>query len=245
MEIPVSIKLETLNYQVGGSKSFARPYLWTYFFKADGSCFMLNNAFNLQGNIHSFCPPGSHGNLLEQRVIPGASIPIPAERGVWNAGLSNMIIPYFNQPLIPGVIGVVAVLLHQEGVSTRGMEAGRAAMHSFLDSSLNSMISGLKPAHIDLKDIEGSVTKYFEEASKEKLEGLTPAIVQAIRKEQNLVQNMLSLLNKDELIGFHFWQFTTDQLKSGRELLFEKDWTHNRLGKWQLQGRAVFSDKTY
>jgi hypothetical protein len=245
MEIPVSIKLETLSYQQGGSKAFARPYLWTYFFKADGSSFMVNNAFNIQGNIISFCPEGSHGNLLEQRVTPGASIPIPVERGVWNAGLSNMIIPYFNQALIPGVIGVVAVLLHQEGVSTRGMEAGRAAMHSFLDDSLNAMIVGLKPAHIDLKNIEGSVKKYFEEASKERLEGLTPAIVQAIRKEQNLVQNMLSLLNKDELIGFHFWQFTADQIKEGREVLINKDWSHNRLGDWHLKGRVVFNEKSY
>ncbi len=238
MEIlDLSITLDSLTYEAAGSRSSARPYMWTYFFKADGSCFTINNEFRLIGSVESHCPEGSHGNLAVNRVEPGHKIDIPKKTGTSRFSLQPMLIPFFNQAIVPGVCGVVVVMLHQEGVSTGGMEAGRKVMHQYLDNALNRMISQLTPEQIDLTDVQGSVKQYFERAAASALEGLTPAIVKAIRSEQNILQNVMSLLRKDELIGYWFGQYNTVGLAQALPVNIHETITSPRMGTWQLSGQ--------
>jgi hypothetical protein len=181
------------------------PYLWTIFFKADHSCIRINEAFYLDGQPefrfteHGF---GSLGKSLPQRRIP-----IPAALGEWQTTLEPLRVPYFEQSAV-GIAGVVYIALDHHNLSQEGAVAAHKALNAFVQKAAKRVIADFDPKKIELIRFTKSITAYFGDAFKKELATIQDIIVEAVKNNQSLVQNLWTLVHKDNLIGYDFHIFT-------------------------------------
>lgn len=118
----------------------AEPYLWTVFFKVDGSTVTVSESLTLDGNATIHTTPGSHGNLGTTDVDEGDNVTIPANIGHWDTMLSPIgVTPPLDALIddVGGVVGVVAVLMEEDNVSDDGAEAGHQALNDAVSAALN------------------------------------------------------------------------------------------------------------
>jgi hypothetical protein len=213
------------------------PYLWTIFFKIDGSCITLNEKFRLDGRPVYHFSKGSHGNLNAKQIESGGMVPIPDEIGEWKTMLVPITVPYF-EAQVSGVVGLVAVLIEQNLVSGSGAEAGHEAFNKYVVEALNSVVGGFDPKKLDIDNVDKSIKAYFEEQVRKYTENISNMVSQAVSSSQNILQNFLSLVKKDVVIGYNIWDFGSNQIvMSGGELPFSHRWSTTRDGDWELKGR--------
>lgn len=213
------------------------PYLWNLFFKIDGSCIVLSERFRLEGRPVYHASVGSQGNLSAGQLESGGMVGIPDDVGEWRTQLVPLTVPYFEAKL-PGVLGLVSVLLEQNFVSKTGAEAGHEAFNRYVMEALDSVIKGFDPKMIDLYDAENSVKAYFDEQVKKYTENISDLVSQAVSSSQNILQNFLSLVKKDVVIGYKIWDFSTAAIEeAGGELPFSHRWDTKKYGDWELKGR--------
>jgi hypothetical protein len=105
----------------GDSFGDAEPYLWTVFFKCDGSTLMISDAGKVEGSAVIFPTPGSHGNLNRDDVDAGDTVFIPAELGMFADSVIPIPVAPSLQPIlgedVPGFFGVVVVLMEEDNVT--------------------------------------------------------------------------------------------------------------------------------
>lgn len=218
--------------------TYSEPYLWNVFFKVDGSCITLNGQFRLEGKPEYHFSQGSHGNLHAKDMQPGETIGIPKEVGEWKTSLVPIPLPYFTGG-VSGVVGVVSVLMEQNYVSSKGAEAGHQALNENVSRALETILQGFDPKRIDINDIDGSLRRFFE-AQAEEFEQIGSLVGQAVASSQNVVQNIISLVNKDAVIGYKIWDFSNAGLdKAGGESSFRHRWTTRKYGDWEIRGSIV------
>src|SRR5215468_8222407 len=98
--IRVNLELDTLKcYDEGDGWGSAEPYLWTVFFKVDGSTVHVTDSFTLSGPPTVETTPGSHGNLGDTDVDAGDTLTIPSAIGEYETILS----PIPGPPSLPGM----------------------------------------------------------------------------------------------------------------------------------------------
>src|SRR5262249_45587291 len=144
----VSINLDRIHaYDEGDGWGDAEPYLWTVFFKIDGDTMMLNDSLRLVGTPVVVGTPGSHGNLGTNDVNEGDNVAIPEAIGYWQSLLKPIPVAESIKPLVgddlPGVIGVVTVLMEQDNVSDEGAEAGHQALNAGVLNALEQIVASL------------------------------------------------------------------------------------------------------
>ena len=216
--------------------TYSEPYLWNVFFKIDGSCVRINNQFFLEGKPVYHFSQGSHGNLHAKDMSSGESITIPKEVGEWRTPLVPLHVPYFESG-ISGIVGVVSVLMEQNYVSSKGAEAGHTALNEGIKRFIDSAIAQFDPKRINLNDINGSIKKFYEAQTAEFSENIGDLVGQAVAKSQNLVQNIFSLVNKDAVIGYQVFDFTSSSiLDANGEQSFKHRWTTRKYGDWEIKG---------
>ncbi len=238
------VQLETLDHQKKGHRGISKPYLWVIFFKVDGEGMRITKDFRLSGEATFKFSPGSHGNLKAGNVTEGQRIRIPKEVGSWGTSLKPMTVPYFEQSIVPGFMGVLTVLLTQDNVSNTGMEAGHRALNKHVSESVNELLYELHPRMIDLMDPETSLKEYFTSASVKYFEGMEKKIAEAIKANQNIVQNFWSLINRDDLVGHHLWLYNAADFKLKEWLEFSHEWTSEKHGDWVINGRFYCKSET-
>ncbi len=220
----------------------AEPYLWTIFFKCDGSSLMVSDAGKIEGSAVIFPTPGSHGNLNRDDVDAGDTVFIPSVLGSF--GDSVIPIPVapaiqllLGQEDLPGFFGVVVVLMEEDDVSDDGAEAGHQALNAAVQSAIDRVLRSLGAGHtvITPEDI-ASVT-----------EGIDDAVSNAISEEQSVFQNIWSWLNADDQIGNQVFVFNQDQFVTPEHpdqrvgtLGFSQRWRNQ--GDWEIHGAMALTE---
>jgi len=208
----------------------AEPYLWTVFFKIDGSTIIVADDLTLSGNATIQTTPGSHGNLNNTDVDEGDNVVIPAAIGHFDTILEPIpLSPPWDQLADPlgGVIGVVAVLMEEDNVTNDGAEAGHRALNDAVRNALNQIVSTRSLTNQDVTD--------------EEINGFTSSIESAvsgaIQDQQNWFENLWSWINPDDSIGTDVFLFSYSDLESGGTTNFNRRWRNE--GDWELFGHVT------
>jgi hypothetical protein len=222
----------------GGPPS-VHPFLWTVFFRVDGSTLQLNDAGMLTGSATIVTTPGSHGNLGAESLQVGNSDAIPDDLGLWNSTLQPIPVAPSLRGLIgddlPGFFGAVAVIMIEGGhVSDHGAEAGHAALNTAVETAIDAVLGRIGPDHqmITQDDID-SVTA-----------GINDKVSSAIQNNQNLLENLWSLTGKDATAGYHTWVWNQDQFpdSSHQQMITEKLST-DAFGLWEIDGEVSVTNQ--
>ncbi|MBO9700608.1 MAG: hypothetical protein J7604_10395 [Sporocytophaga sp.] len=207
----------------------AEPYMWTVFFKIDGTTCRLNDSLMLEGTATIFTTHGSHGNLGDSDVDAGDTVPIPSAIGFKEMTLTPIPVPDIVKKLgtddVPAVAGCIVVLMEEDNVSDDGAEAGHHALNAGVQQALNSLIPtlGFTKQDIsddDIKDLTGKIQSKIENA---------------IKNQQNFFENFWSWINADDTIGTAVFKFSGDQLLEQNPASLHKRWTNDN-GDWELFG---------
>lgn len=237
--LEVTIRLNTLTCnEKGTAKNWRKttPYMWNIFFKLSNPSLVVNNEFKIDGKANFHFSKGSHQNLSSEHLDTGDSVQIPQEIGLWTNQLNSINIPYFDYET-PGIIGVVSALMEQRNVSKKGAEAGHLALNEYVESSINSCLANFDVRKVDVKDIENSIKIYIKEEIDLLTDGIEQRITPAIIKSQNIVQNVWSLVDKDELIGFKIWYFNSEDLEeSNMQIPLKGIINSGEYGNWEING---------
>jgi len=226
------LSLDHLHRFTGGDE----PYLWTVFFKIDGQTVEFGADGNLHGKGMIFSTPGSHGDLHNSLDAAGDVLVAPV---VGEKLLSMYPIPLTNDARarfpgvddVPGVLGVLAVVLQQHGVSDAGAEAGHAALNTFVEDAINGLIPQLGVRKQDLSDAD--LAAFADRAAA--------AVKKAIADDQGAWDNIVSYFDPDVLIGQHVFRFSHDQVTNNYWDLsqrFRHHWAGAVDEDWQIFGEA-------
>ncbi len=221
----------------------AEPYLWTIFFKCDGSSLMVSDAGRIEGSAVVFPTTGSHGNLHRDDVDEGDSVFIPSELGLFNDSVipipvAPAIQPLLGQEDLPGFFGVVVVLMEEDNVTDDGAEAGHQALNAAVQTAIDRVLQNLGAGHTSItpEDI-ASVT-----------EGIDDAVSDAISEQQNLFEDIWSFLNADDQIGNQTFVFNQDQFVTPEQpdqrvgtLGFSQRWRNE--GDWEIHGAMALTEQ--
>ncbi len=208
----------------------AEPYLWTVFFLADGSTISVNSGLTLSGQATLHFTPGSHGNLPNDDVDAGETVPIPAAIGEWQTLMKPIPVPPpfdTTQPDVGGVVGVVCVLMEEDNVSDDGAAAGHTALNNAVRAAVNEIVATRTLTNQEVT--EGELAEF--EAS------IQDAVSSAVQNEQNFFENLWSWINPDDTIGFQVFLFTHDDLTSKGTIAFSRRW--NNEGDWEIFGNVT------
>lgn len=208
----------------------AEPYLWTVFFLVDGSTISVNSGLTLSGQATLHFTPGSHGNLPNDDVDAGETVPVPAAIGEWQTLMKPIPVPPpfdATQPDVGGVVGVVCVLMEEDNVSDDGAAAGHTALNNAVRAAVNEIVATRTLTNQEVT--EGELAEF--EAS------IQDAVSSAVQNEQNFFENLWSWINPDDTIGFQVFLFTHDDLTSKGTIAFSRRW-HNE-GDWEIFGNVT------
>jgi hypothetical protein len=236
----LAVALDSLVYQTAGRRRRRKqPYLWTTFFKIDGSTVHLSDQFQLTGQAAFHFGPGSHGNLQQQAFEPGDAIAIPEGLGQWQTEITPIKVPFFDYEM-PGMIGVVAVLMQENNVSDIGAEAGHEALNRYVEDAVGEAIRSFDVKHIDVENIQPSLKQYFAGQIASLADGIEDQVRHAIVEAQSWWQNLWSLIEQDELVGYCVWDLLSEEIPTGEEgYRLHQRWTHDQLGAWELRGSVT------
>ncbi len=227
--VQTSMQLDQLKcYDEGDGWGNAEPYLWTVFFKIDGTTVRLTDELKLSGSATVITTPGSHGNLGTSDVDEGDIVTIPDAIGFWSTTLTPIPVPASLKALgiddYPAVAGIICILMEEDNVSDDGAEAGHDALNIAVHNALNEIIATRSISNQDITDQE--IDSY--------LSAIENAITNAIKDEQNFLENIWSWLNPDDKIGSKVWQFTQDTLLNDNPTELKKRWKSE--GDWEIFG---------
>jgi hypothetical protein len=211
------------------------PYLWTYFFKVDGTTASLSADTTLSGVAVTHPTPGSHGNLGGGEVKTGAVVPIPATIGRWQTTLTAIpVAPELLQfPGVPdhiaGAIGVVLVLMEHDWTTDNTAEAGHAALNATLQRELNRLVDSLGIGHqqVSSSDIDAIAKK------------VAAAVTDAIKKQGGPLQDLGNLVNGDDALGADAAIFTHTELEATPSPTFSRRFKPEKRGDWEVRGHVT------
>lgn len=232
--VKVKFKLDRLCcYDEADGWGDAEPYLWTVFFKIDGTTCRLNDSLMLEGTATIYTTPGSHGNLGDTSVDAGDTVTVPSAIGFHEMTLIPIPVSDIAKSLggiddLAAVAGCIAVLMEEDNVTDDGAEAAHQALNAGIENAINAIIPTLG---------------YFKrEITDEDIENLTsaikPQIEAAIENQQNGFENAWSWLNPDDKVGKVVWRFDTDRLLRENPLPLRERWC-NGYGDWELFGSVT------
>ena len=213
----------------------AEPYLWTYFFKVDGTAASLAADATLAGVAVAHPTPGSHGNLGVDDVRTGAVVPIPAAIGRWQTTLVPIPVAAELQQLpgvpdhIAGAIGAVLVLMEHDWTTDRTAEAGHAALNATLQRELNRLVDSLGIGHQQVSQSDINVIA----------EKVAAAVTDAIKKRGGPLQDLGNLVNGDDALGADAAIFTHTNLATDPSATFSRRFQPGKRGDWEVRGHVT------
>lgn len=238
MDLQVSVKLSSIYcYDEADGPGDAEPYLWTIFFKIDGQN-IQQNGLVLKGQAAFAFGAGSHNNLKNRDVSAGESVPIPPNVGEWNTTLRPIIIKDFsnNTYRIPGIMGVVAVLMEEDNVSDSGAEAGHQALNNFIKNSINDFISNISLLEFaNTKNPKEVLDAKVEDLKKQMIDQSESIVKDAIVNKQPWYSDLWAWVNADDKIGSEIWIMDQDEIVNKRyHIHLNTRWFSE--GEWEIHG---------
>lgn len=226
----VLIKLERINcFDEGDGIGSAEPYLWTVFFTIDGQTTFVSESLKLEGEADVIFTPGSHDNLGVSSVDPGI-VSVPAAIGERSLTLVPIPLPSSIHDIagvdLPGIAGIICVLMEEDNVSDSGAEAGHQALNLAIKSVLDEVIATRTPTNTTPSDAE----------IEDLIEDVSEKVSDAIAEQQGIFENIWSFLNADDQIGAKAFFFTGDQLLDEGPIHFSQRFENH--GDWEIVGVA-------
>jgi hypothetical protein len=234
----ISVNLTKLYcHQPAKGWSKGKPYLWTLFFSIDGSTIQLTENFRLSGDAYFHFSEGSHRNLEKETLRSGEVVAIPEKIGHWQTEVQPIKVPFFNYA-IPGMIGVVVILMMERNVTEAGAEAGHKALNDFVEQAVNQAIGEFDVKEIDVENIQPSIKEYFARKTDNLVEGVEDAVKGAIVQSQNIFENLWTFFDQDELVGYQVWDYNQAEIEAeGGFVNLKKRWTSSKGGDWEIHGQ--------
>jgi hypothetical protein len=199
MDLPplvVHIKLANLEKFYYFSGVDQRDYLWTIFFKIDGSSVFLAPSLKLQGSATVAVTAGDHGDLSDDGNEGTRGI--PASLGEFQTRLTSIpvdpsVVPLVKAAALPAVVGCVALILVQADTPDDVVAAGHAALNSSFEQQLNALIPTLGIGHTTVTNTDIAAIK----------QAVKDAVEQAIKNSLSTTDKILTWLgfeNQDEIL---------------------------------------------
>ena len=235
--LPLKICLHSLQRRdTGAAWLQGEPYLWLIFLKVDGSVVVISPEFKLLGEAEFYFTEGSHGNL-GMEASKNHRVKIPKNIGEWQTTLTPFYLPHFEQA-IPSVVGVAAILMEQNNMSYQGAEAGHQALNNYIQKAVNEVIAEFSPQQINVLNLMESLKKYFVKAFEKHQNQIMDTVINAVKNKQSILQNLWTLVNKDNLIGFHVQVITHLDFEQTDKFMFSHRWKTKEHGEWEVMGTA-------
>lgn len=215
----------------------AEPYLWVVFFKIDGES-VFQNGVRLAGEADFKFSRGSHRNLPNHDVDDGETVQIPVAVGEWRTTLRPIEIDDFqgNTIKVPGLAGIVAVLMEEDNVSGDGAEAGHQALNNHIQTAINRFIAEINLLEfMNSDDPAKDIQERIDELTASIKKDIRGVISDAIRSNQNWLEDLWAGLNKDDKIGDVVWTFNaTEIMENNNNIGLSERWKNE--GDWEIFG---------
>jgi hypothetical protein len=229
--LDVSINLDRIVcIDEGDGPGDAEPYLWTLFYKIDGATVRFGENDKLQGTVTLVRTNGHQGNLNNTDVDAGDVVAIPPSVGAWNTVLTPIPIADSKLQLIkdltraargtewttiPGVVGVVCILMEEDNLPDSSAVAGYNAFCSTFETRMNELINTLGLLKLGL--------------TEEDERGLSDAVRQAIEDAMagnlNFLESVWNwVAGPDQVLGNAAWRFSHDDLVNRSQIFFHERW---------------------
>jgi hypothetical protein len=140
----------------------SEPYLWSVFFKIDGTTCVLTDKLFLRGTAVIKTSSGNHGNLVGGGGMDaGDVVRIPSALGHWKTGL--VPIPSVDAPKLKvgGVLGCIVVVLEEDETPNAAVAQGHQALNQAMQRELNALIPtfGIEKSAPSIQDIDQLAAK--------------------------------------------------------------------------------------
>jgi hypothetical protein len=247
-EKAVLVTLETIKWKEitvasgggGEERPSLSPYLWTIFFKVDGTSVMMSDTYYLFGTADVEPARGGHGDLGVWSMSVGETVAIPDELGFWSTSLKPFFIalsaqPFFDNPGVPqpqAGFGCIAILLRDGGhIPAHAVEAGRQALASslqtFLDGQLVERLGVVQPTIPagDLAQAQANISK---------------AVSEAMINSLSLLEKVWALSGYDEPIAT--WRIIKNAASPSKSEVIPAGDAFSKFGKWELSVNVTITD---
>jgi len=228
----------------GDGPGLAEPYLWTLFFKIDGSTVQLaqvqnaedQSLFALRGTVTTNRRNGGHRNLRDTDDDPVDArddVAIPSEIGKWETVLIPIPIEDSSKQLVketsnlvdlPGIVGVVCILMEEDNLPDSSAEAGYNAFCSTFEARMNEYVNSRTSTRLRDKDTKTGQEE-VEAFQKGLKEAITKAVESAIKDDLNFLQAAWNwFAGADQTLGSGAFQFDTDELEAQNQFALKARW---------------------
>lgn len=234
--IDIYAKIELLQALDAGEFDGAEPYLWTVFFKIDGSTCRVFGGIVI-GTATVVATTGrSHDNLdtanTGTSVDTGELVHISPRLGEFRTRLYPIPfdVPLDDRTEAGGTFGMIAVLLEEDGTSEHDVSVGRRVLTRAVQEQLDALILTLGMGHEEPTPDEIVVIKRKVGA----------AVREAIANEVSFGNALVGGFDMDNEIGTAFFRFSHATLTStgGASYPFDETWDNH--GKWKISGHLIY-----
>jgi hypothetical protein len=225
----------------GDGPGNAEPYLWPVFWKVDGSSFAYESGAGLIGNPIVDVRNGHHGNLGTTDVDAGNDVGIPDGLGTWETQLKTIPIndsgiqALLGADDIPGMAGVVAVLMEADGWTD-----------SLADTGYNALVDAVQLSVARIAaDFQHALQAPTQAEIKAKIDTVKATAADSVHNQVKGSMDAFQLLwygtfgDNDDQVGTEAFTVNTDQLRdSGWYVAFNRRWSGDESGDgdWEVFG---------
>jgi hypothetical protein len=235
---PLRVTFDLANIECldeGDGPGDAEPYLWTVFFKVDGSTASINpQTKKLEGASTVVSMPGDHGDLGDAgaEVDAGETVPIPSAVGHFATTLTPIPVKGFPSLAAPGVVGCLAVLLEEDSTPDDAIVQGHQALNQALKQAIDSSLPSINLAQgISQTTLDGIADQ------------VSSAAESAVADHVSFWDGVWGFLsfgnNQDDLIGQARFIFSQNQLEKSlgkSPIPLSQHWDNE--GSWTLNGQV-------
>lgn len=214
----------------GDGPGSAEPYLWTVFFKIDGTTASINSQLRLTGHSTVITTVGDQGDLPNHDVDDGEILIVPMMLGQLRTRLRPIPLqsPIGGRTEFSSVLGMIAVLLEEDNTPASAIAAGHRALNRAVQHALDELIPTIGILHQEPSSEEiALITKQIGNAANS-----------AVRNNVSAWGWLSGLGNMDDKIGSMVVQYSQDTLldAGAAGVRFRKRLRSE--GEWELEGRA-------
>jgi hypothetical protein len=233
--LDVAVTLENIHcIDEGDGPGNAEPYLWTLFYKIDGDTVRFgdendDNVELLRGAVTVFKTNGQHENLQNTDVDEDDTVPFLSYRQMGNDPDPDPIVPQkksliktltANKPEgswnnLPGIAGVVFILMEEDSLPDSSAYAGYNAFCSTFEAKINEIVNTLGPLKLGVtEDDENGIKDAIREAVKTSIED-----------SLNIFEAAWNwVAGPDQTLGSASFRCSHDDLVEKRQIFFEERW---------------------
>lgn len=232
----------------GDGSGNAEPYIWPVFFKVDGETFSVTD-IGLIGSPTVVSTSGHHGNLGTRNVNAGDIVQIPPGVGRFQTDLKPIKIldpgkrALAGRDSLPGVVGVVAVVMEEDGFPANIARSGYDALVNAVQLAVTKIAA----------EYQYALAQPTTAELNEKISDLKGTVGKVVKGTVMVEMDSWELIwfgtlgDQDDRIGTASWVILSGDLQdNGGRIAFNQRWSESdehepsEDGDWELRGAFVW-----